>query len=143
MKTKTGLLTLAALCFAIASFAQGKGIGNKEAGKINQELKLNGVEYGEFFFTVPCGVRGWSFYVKFIPNTNNVIATETDANSQTMEVNESSAKGTFKIDKVNKDFKYVSCTINKDQTYKLKYSTNKKKWILLNPCETVQEVIAD
>jgi len=109
---------------------------------VTYEKKLIGNEYGEFHFSVPCGVRGWSFTINFFSNTNTVFATETYVNSQLGNVSQGSSNGTFTVDKVNNDFKYVTCTINDGQIYKLKYSISKKKWILLNACDAAPEVEA-
>lgn len=98
--------------------------------KISLEKKLIDKEYGKYTFVMPA-VRAWYLTFKFIANTNNVTCTESHPNSQTMSGSEDVSTGTFIVDKVNNDFKYVTCKFKNNQTYILKYSIKKNKWFLI------------
>jgi len=91
---------------------------------------LSDQEYGKYNFTIPTGSRAYWITISLIRGTNKAILT--DAGYSGGEVIEGKDNGTFVVDKVNSEFKYITCKFKKQGIYKLKYSTKKKKLILLN-----------
>lgn len=114
---------------------------NELANNDMPEKKLVTNEYGEYFFTMPCAARPWYLSFKFILNTNKVLSSSTFMVANDASTDNSS--GTFTVDKVNNEYKYVTCKFKSGGSYKLKYSIKKKKWIVLTDCDTAPEVEAD
>ena len=110
--------------------------------KAMSEKKLIDKEYGTYSFNIPCGNHGWGLTIKFIQNTNKVSCSEGGIVAQG-EVGESASNGTFTVDKIDDNYKYVTCKFKSKETYKLKYSIKKGKWILLNMCDNAPEVEAE
>lgn len=112
-------------------------INNDGTWKYKQELKakidktLFDQEYGKYSFDLPA-LRFYSIMIHFIRGGNDVTLTDTTPPPDGDEYIENKENGTFVVDKVNSEFKYVTCKFKKEGIYKLKYSIKKKKWILLN-----------
>jgi len=96
------------------------------------------IDKDECNFQVPCGARPWYLTLKFIKNTNNVFSSTTFQSG--VNYYEDKSNGTFTVDKTDNYFIYITCKFKSDEIYKLKYSIKKKKWILLNSCDTAPEV---
>lgn len=92
---------------------------------------LSDQEYGKYSFDLPA-LRFYSIMIHFIHGGNNVTLTDITPPPDGEKYIENKENGTFVIDKVNSEFKYVTCKFKKEGIYKLKYSIKKKKWILLN-----------
>lgn len=92
---------------------------------------LSDQEYGKYSFDLPA-LRFYSIMIHFIRGGNNVTLTDITPPPDGEKYIENKENGTFVIDKVNSEFKYVTCKFKKEGIYKLKYSIKKKKWILLN-----------
>lgn len=92
---------------------------------------LSDQEYGKYSFDLPA-LRFYSIRIHFIRGGNNVTLTDITPPPGGEEYFENPENGTFVIDKVNSEFKYVTCKFKNEEIYKLKYSIKKKKWILLN-----------
>ncbi len=97
-------------------------------------------EYGKYSFDLPA-LRFYSIMFHFIRGGNNVTLTDTTPPPDEEEYIENMENGTFVIDKVNSEFKYVTCEFKKEEIYKLKYSIKKKKWILLNQHDLLDKII--
>lgn len=128
-------------------FVKSEDQNNANQNGISSGNKLEDSEYGEFFFNVPCGMRGWGISFKFIKGTDQVTYNQGGIVAAG-EVGEASSNGSFVVDNVDKDFKYLTCSFKGNETYKLKYSIARKKWFFLPDCSTmsgekVDEVEAD
>ncbi len=92
---------------------------------------LSDQEYGKYSFNLPA-LRFYSIMIHFIRGGNNVTLSDITPPPAGENFIENKENGTFVIDKVSSEFKYVTCKFNKGGIYKLKYSIKKKKWILIN-----------
>lgn len=92
---------------------------------------LSDQEYGKYSFNLP-SLRFYSIMIHFIRGGNKVTLTDTTPPPDGEKYVETKEEGTLVIDRVNNEFKYVTCKFKKGEVYKLKYSIKKKKWILLN-----------
>jgi hypothetical protein len=116
---------------SVAKIPQTENNKVLSADNTSIDKTLSDQEYGKYSFDLPA-LQFYSIMIHFIRGGNNVTLTDITPPPDGEKYIENKENGTFVIDKVNSEFKYVTCKFKKGGIYKLKYSIKKKKWILLN-----------
>lgn len=126
------IIMLLLTCLVVCS------LNTKAQTKMSNKNILTGDEDGDHSFDLPCTLYNGVFGIKFRPGTNRVFFYEHDIPGQ----DQITSRGTYKITKNAAAFKYVTCSFADKGNFKLKYSKQKKLWILLGVCSANSEVEA-